>query len=81
MQFPFKLLCLTLLLIIPDLATPQTLPNSYDARELPGLDKRNAFWKSRARPNILFILTDDQGISSDSLITVQKLTYSFETCI
>lgn len=81
MQFPFKLSCLTLLLILSDSATPQTLQGSYEARELPGLDKGHAFWKARSRPNILFILTDDQGICSDSLITVQMLTQSFKTCI
>jgi hypothetical protein len=66
MQFPLKLICLTLLLITLVLATPQNLKSSYKARELPDPGKRNAFGKAHARPNILFIITDDQGIYSVS---------------
>jgi hypothetical protein len=73
MPFPFGLLCLILLLVVLNSATPQTLHSSYEAGELPGLYKRHAFWKARAPQNILFILTDDQGIRSDSLIMVQSL--------
>jgi hypothetical protein len=73
MRFPFRLLCLSLVFTIPDLAAPQTLHSSCEAGDLPGLDKRHTFWKARAPPNILFILTDDQGIRSDSLIMVQSL--------
>lgn len=80
MQFSIKFLCLTLLLIMPNSAAPQTWQSSDKARELPGLDEGHAFWKARARPNILLIVTDDQGICSDSMITVQKLTYPFKTC-
>jgi hypothetical protein len=73
MPFPFGYLYLILLLIIPDSVTPQTLHSSYEAGELPGLYKRHAFWKARSPPNILFILTDDQGIRSDSLVLDQSL--------
>ena len=74
MQFSIKFLCLTLLLIMPDSAVTQTLLSSEKARELPHLDERHAFWKARARSNILLILTDDQGICYDCMITVQQLT-------
>jgi hypothetical protein len=66
MQFPSKLLCLTLLLSISDSVTPQTLQSSYEAGELPDFEKRKAVGKARVNQNILFILTDDQGIGSDS---------------
>lgn len=59
MQFPSKLFCLTLLLFMPDLVTPQKLQNGYK-------EKRQAVVKAHDRPNILFIITDDQGIGSDS---------------
>jgi len=74
MQFPFKLLWLVLSVTLPESVAADNPQRSYKAKRLPDFDKRHTFWKAHARPNILFILTDDQGICPNSLTSVQKLT-------